>query len=340
MGTAKKMRYRLEWLGLMFAAKFVPLLSRKACYRLALLLGSLAAMLDRRGRRVALSNLRVAFGDEFSDQRRKQIVRESYQHFARTMLDFFWSPRLTSENFSRYVEFENRDRWDEEDTRPGNPVIVGCSHYSNFEWLSIVSASAGLEGVIVAQQFKNPLLDPIFSKLRERSGHRVAAREGAVIQLYRALRRGERLALLVDLTISAKLPSVAINCFGLQRCVTFAHVWLHQRTGAPIINVHCEPLPGGRYRVVFHPRIEFPADASLQEMAQACWDQFEPVVRKNPAPWLWMYKHFRYRPVAANRAAYPFYANVSEDFERRLDESARKLPPMTSKVKLRTLTPA
>ena len=107
-----------------------------------------------------------------------------------------------------------------------------------------------------------------------------------------------------------------------------------QRTGAPLINVHCEPLPGGRYRVVFHPRIEFPAGASLQEMAQACWDQFEPVVRKNPAPWLWMYKHFRYRPLAANLAAYPFYANISEDFERRLDEGARKLPPMTSKVKL------
>jgi lauroyl/myristoyl acyltransferase len=86
--------------GLKFATKFVPLLLRKVCYRLALLLGSLAASLDRRGRRVALSNLRVAFGDE--SERRAQIVRESYQHFAHTMLEFFWSLRLTSQNFSRY----------------------------------------------------------------------------------------------------------------------------------------------------------------------------------------------------------------------------------------------
>src|SRR5437763_1207465 len=216
MGTAwKKIRYRLEWLALKSATKFVPILSRKACYRLALLLGSLGASLDRRGRRVALSNLRVAFGDEISAERRAQIVRESYQHFARTMLDFFWSPRLTSQNFSRYVEFENRERWDEENTRPGKPVVVGCYHYSNFEWLSIVSAFAGLDGVVIAQQFKNPLLDPIFLKLRQRSGHRVAPRKGAVMHLFRALRRGERFALLVDLTISAKLPTVAIKCFGL-----------------------------------------------------------------------------------------------------------------------------
>jgi hypothetical protein len=38
--------------------------------------------------------------------------------------------------------------------------------------------------------------------------------------------------------------------------------------------------------------------------------------------------------VTADPAAYPFYANISEDFERRLDERVRKLQPMTSKVKL------
>jgi hypothetical protein len=40
----KRVRYRLEWLGLKAATKFVPLLSRKACYRLALLFGSRSAV--------------------------------------------------------------------------------------------------------------------------------------------------------------------------------------------------------------------------------------------------------------------------------------------------------
>src|SRR5260370_7973027 len=170
-------------------------------------------MLDRRGRRVALSNLRVAFGDEISSERRAQIVRESYQDLAGTMLDFFWSSRLTSENFSRYVEFENREAWDEEDTRPGKPVIVGCYHYSNFEWLSIVSAFAGLEGVVIAQQFKNPLLDPIFLNFRQRTGHRVAPRKAAVMHLSRALPRGAPFALLFDLPIPPNLPPLPSNSF-------------------------------------------------------------------------------------------------------------------------------
>jgi lauroyl/myristoyl acyltransferase len=71
--TARKIRYRLEWLALKSATKIVPLLSRKARYRLALLLSSLRTSLDRQRRRVALSNLRVVFGDEISPK--SQVVR-------------------------------------------------------------------------------------------------------------------------------------------------------------------------------------------------------------------------------------------------------------------------
>jgi Kdo2-lipid IVA lauroyltransferase/acyltransferase len=329
----KKIRYRLEWLALKSAAKIVPLLSRNACYRLAQFAGVFAAMLDRAGRCVALSNLQVAFGDELSPGRRNKIVRESYQHFARTMIDLFWSPRLTSENYSRYIDVKNLDFWQEE-LKPGKAVIFGCCHYSNFEWAGLAGSFFGVRSALIAQEFKNALLNPIFVSLRESSGQRVIPREGAVFQLYKTLHRGERVAILTDLTIPAQLPTVAIDCFGLKTSVTFAHAWAHRRAGATIINVHCEPLPGGRYRIVFHPRIEFPPDASFQEIAQACWDQFEPFVHANPAPWLWMYKHWRYRPRTADPAAYPFYANVSPEFERRLEERAENLKPMSSTLGL------
>lgn len=318
------------------ASKIIPLLSRKACYCLAQVIGAVAATVDRAGRKVALSNLAVAFGDEFTLERRAKIVRESYQQFARTMLDLFWSPRLTSENVGRYVEIENIQPWEEE-LKPGRPVIFGCYHYSNFEWMSHVVGFSGRVSSIIAQEFKNPLLDPIFVPLRETAGHRVVAREGAVLHLYKALRRKGRVAILVDLTIPAQLPTVVIDCFGLKTSVTFAHAWLHQATGATIINAHCEPLPGGRYRVVFHPRLEIAPGASLQEIAQACWDQFEPFVRQHPTPWLWMYKHWRYRPATADPSSYPFYANVSPEFERRLEERSKNMEPMSSTLRLEAI---
>ena len=77
----KKLRHRLEWLALALLAKIVPQFSRTQCYRLAGFLGACAFHLDRRGRRIALSNLEAALGDELSPGRRKEVARESYQQF-------------------------------------------------------------------------------------------------------------------------------------------------------------------------------------------------------------------------------------------------------------------
>ena len=107
---------------------------------------------------------------------------------------------------------------------------------------------------------------------------------------------------------------MVIECFGLKTIVTVAHAWLQRRTGVPIIPVYCEPLPDGRYRLVARPKVQPPGDATHQEIAQMCWDAFEPVVRRNPAPWLWAYKHWRYRP--AGESGYPFYAQASPAFDQ------------------------
>ncbi|HXL24050.1 MAG TPA: lysophospholipid acyltransferase family protein [Chthoniobacterales bacterium] len=318
----KKIRYQLEWAGLLVAAKLVPLLSRKSCFQFALTLGALMSFLDRHGRKVALSNLEVAFGDRFSQRKREQMARESFQHFARTMLDLLWSPRLTAENFSRYIELENL----EETARygPERSIMIACYHYSNFEWLSLACGFLDLRGTIISQEFKNSRLDPIFKKLREQSGHELIPRQGGIVRLYKVLRRKGRTALLVDLTLQPKMPSVAIDCFGLKTSVTSAHAWLNEQTGAPIIPAHCEPLPNGRYRLVFHPKIET-AGRSYQQIAQACWNSFEPYVRKNPPPWLWMYKHWRYRPAAADRP-YPFYARLHRRFDKRISAGGENKP--------------
>jgi Kdo2-lipid IVA lauroyltransferase/acyltransferase len=324
----KRIRYRLEWLGLLLAAKLIPFLSREACQRLAQIGGRLMSIIDRHGCQVALSNLEVACGIELSPRKRRKIARESFQHFARTMIDLFWSPRLTRENFARYIEWQNFEETGPE-TRTERSVIIACYHYSNFEWLSLACGFLDLKGTIIAQEFKNSLLDPIFKKLREQSGHIFIPRERSLLRLLKALRRKRSTALLIDLTVRPTQGAVVIDCFGLKTSVTSAHAWLHEQTGAPIVPAHCEPLSDGRYRVIFHPKINNTAGMTHQQIAQKCWDSFEPYVRKNPAPWLWMYKHWRYRPANAHRP-YPFYANFFRHFdemlERRQASSANRAP--------------
>ena len=232
------------------------------------------------------------------------------------MIDLFWNPRINQKNYRKLIEFEG---WDEfaRTVGPTGPCIIAACHYGNFEWFSLAAAYAGLVATIVSQEFKNPLLDPIFNRLREQSGHQFVQREGAIMRLYKTLRRGGTAAILVDLALHPRQPSVAIDCLGMKMSVTYAHAWLHRRTGLPIVPVHQVPLPGGRCRVVFHPMLEIPEGATDQEIAQLCWNQFEPVVRRDPTPWLWMYKYWRYRPTNATRP-YPSYAHARPRFDQLL----------------------
>ena len=234
------------------------------------------------------------------------------------MVDLLWSPRVTRENFARYIEWENFEET-ARDTGPERSLIIACYHYSNFEWLSLACGFLDLKGTIISQEFKNSLLDPIFKKLREQSGHELVPRERGIIRLYKVLRRKGRTALLVDLTVPPIQGAVAIGCFGLKTSVTSAHAWLNEQTGVPIIPAHCEPLLDGRYRLIFHPKIERTPEMTHQQIAEACWNSFEPYVRKNPAPWLWMYKHWRYLPAKPDRP-YPFYANFYRPFEDLLQQ--------------------
>jgi KDO2-lipid IV(A) lauroyltransferase len=317
----KSLRHRLEWLGVRLIAFLVPRLPRSVAVRFGRMAGSVAARLDVPGRRVALSNLEAAFGDRFSLPERKRITRQSYQQFASTMIDLFWSPRITAKNFPEFIDLDGFDEF-ARTVGPTGPCIIATCHYGNFEWFSLAAGYVGLRATIISQEFKNSRLDPIFNHLRQQSGHQMVSREGAIVRLYKTLRRRGTAAILVDLALHPRQPTVVIDCLGMKMSVTFAHAWLHRRTGLPIVPVHQEPLPGGRCRVVFHPKLEIPPDATDQQIAQLCWNQFEPVVRQSPSPWLWMYKHWRFRPTNA-AGPYPFYAHSVPRFDTLVAQISR-----------------
>jgi Kdo2-lipid IVA lauroyltransferase/acyltransferase len=315
----KTFRYRSEWFWVVLATKLIPLLPRKACFHLANALGGLWARLDLPGRKVARSNLRAAFGDTFSAAQREQIARQSYRCLAQTIFDLAWSPRLTRDNFSRWLEIENLDEVMCE-IDPGQSCIFPTPHYGNFEWTAQAMGLSGVSLLILTQEFKNPLLDPIVAALRHHPGHETAGREGGMIRMFKALKRGQHVGILSDLTLRPTQPSVVIECFGMKTCVTYAHAWLHKKTGAPIVPLYCEHLPGGRGRLILQRKLDIPPDATETEIAQACWNRFEPLIRANPAPWLWMYKQWRYRPSQTDRP-YPFYSNTSYYFDQLIAQS-------------------
>ena len=319
-------RERLEWAGVVAAVWILSHLPFRTLRPLAAVCGTVGFYLDHRSRRVAMENIEAAFPGKYSHARKSQIARRSFATFARTMFELCWAPNIDEGFFDRHVIFEGWDK-DYVRTNPDKPGIYACLHYGNFEWLSLAGALTISPSPIIAQRFKNPLLGPIFDRLRASTGSHIIPQERALIRLIKHLKSGGKCGMVCDLNLDPREGSVLVECFGgLLASVTQSHAALAQRTGAAIVPVECRPGPHGKYRIIHHPPIECPPDADPRELVQQCWNALEPAIHEHPESWLWPYKHWRYKPWIHSER-YPSYSNHSKRFDKLVERWHKELDP-------------
>lgn len=312
-GLLRRLRYAAEAWCVRAVAWGVPRLSRRAVLRLAAMAGRIGYWVDARGRTTGRENLRVVF-PEMPAAGREAVLRGSYASFARTMLDLFWGVNLTAHNWREHVSMDPDDPGLAEQVA-ATGAIWCCPHYSNFEWTALVMPWWGFPMMVVAQDFKNSALTPVFAAARGHSGHTMISSEGAMLRLFKNLKRGGHSSFLCDLTVHPDQAATVVRAFGLKMSTTQLHAALAQRTGRPVVPVMVLPRPDGTYYHKIWPAQSFAPDQPAHEIAQHIWDFFEPVIRQHPEGWLWMYKHFRYRPDDPEGREYPAYANRSKKFD-------------------------
>ena len=321
MSPQKKIRHIFEVALCRLLAWWIPHLTRQSCIHFANGLGTVAFMLDRRGREVALANVECALGPSLTDEQRRGIVHASYRNFARTMVDLFWSPALARPENRHWLQIVGFARHRERLDREKRGAVILTLHYGNWEWASHATAWAGFPALAVAEKFKNPSLNAIFKSLREVSGQTIIPQEKSMLRMLREVKRGGSAAFLADLTVPPSQASAVVRTFALEMCVSVLHGVLALRGNALVIPTLCLPQPDGGHVMTALDPLDIPPDATPTDVAQMYWDFYEPIIRANPGLWLWPYKHFRYKPQGAT-AVYPFYANGWEAFDRLRAECA------------------
>ncbi len=321
----------MEVWGCELLAKTIPRLSRRSCVALGQLTGAFGFWFDLRGRSIALENLRTVFGGDLPDKQLHLIAMRSYQNFARTMLDLFWSPRINATNYHMYLEVKGFKEALERSRIERRGVTFVCFHHGAWEWAPLAAESTGMQVHIVAETFKNKKLTDVFARLRSRGFHNVIPQEHAFLRLLKRSLKGEHTALLGDLTVPPSQAAVILQTFQrdgepLEICATRMHAILAKRGRSLIVPVFSHPLSDGRCRVTALEPMEISEDEPEETITQRTWDVLETQILKCPELWLWAYKHLRYRPRAASRR-YPEYAREFGPFEAIRKSSLKNSPP-------------
>jgi len=281
---------------LLAASVVVP---RRVMLALGSAAGTLGYLLDRRHRRIALDNVRMAFGDSLDDAAARGLVRRCWRHFGRITLDALSFKRLSADDVGSLVRYEGLEHIRAAYER-GRGVILFSAHYGHWELVALMQGWLGMPLTLVTRRLDNPRLEAMVAELRCRSGNTLVHKREAVREMRRALGRGSGIAILIDQ--DARWGGIFVPFFGRPASTTPTLALLTLRTGAAVVPVFSVPEADGGWRVVYEAPLSIEPsgdrDGDVRRITETCTAIIESWIRRHPELWLWMHRRWKTRPPA------------------------------------------
>ena len=246
--------------------------------------------------RIALDNLRLAYPEK-SDAEIEAIALDMWGNMARLAAEYIfldalfdYDPKATTPG---RVEVRGVEHF-HEIAGEEKPHILFTGHLGNFELLPVAAATFGMKITALFRPPNNPYLaDYIHSTRRSSMGALLPSSTGASFALASILEQGGNIGVLVD----QKFRNGLLTDFFRRECETSPLVArLARHFDCDIYPAHCIRLPGNRFRIELHEKLDLPRNAAgavdVEETTQLLTDVVEGWVRETPGQWMWFHKRW------------------------------------------------
>lgn len=273
--------------------RIMSMLPLFVCRSVGRMLGIFMYTCVPRVRRVALDNLRKAYGGALTDGEIRAIARGAAVNVGIVAAEFAHLPRLTPETIARWITIEGAEHLDRE--RPG---FILSAHLGNWEWMATVIASLGFKVAEIVRPLDAPALNTYVNRIRTSRGVRTIDKTGGGQEMLRLLKEGWVVGVLGDQ--SPRESAVPVTFFGRPCWATVAPAMVALRQKMPIVVVTMTRDKTGRYTLRISPPVplertgDFRAD--VVAITQRCQDILEQHVRADPSQWLWLHRRWKPRP--------------------------------------------
>ncbi|MDZ4859212.1 MAG: lysophospholipid acyltransferase family protein [Candidatus Hydrogenedentes bacterium] len=272
----------------------MSILPLPACRFVGRALGIALYAVVPRVRRVALENLRAAYGETLSEGELRSIARGAAMNVGIVAAEFAHLRRLTPDNIARWTTVEGAEHLDR--SRKGF-FLVGA-HLGNWEWMATVVKSLGFDVAEVVRPLDAPALNAFVERERTSLGVRTIDKTGGGQELMRLLKDGWVAGVLADQ--SPRDSAAPVTFFGRPCWATVAPAMVTLRLRVPMHVVTMTRNLDDRYTLRISPEVtvertgDFRAD--LLAITQRSQDILEEHIRAHPEQWLWLHRRWKTRP--------------------------------------------
>lgn len=264
-------------------------------------LGDLLFFLSKKRQKIAIENLRHAFGDEKSESEVRKLARESCRNFFYNFLETIKLNYLFSRPDKAEILKEKTRNLDEtfKKAKKIHDESGGCifisPHIGNWEMIPHIGASLGIPVVVVARPLDNEYLDKLIYANRTSSGQSIIPKKNALSALRTTLREGNSVGMLPD---QSTMKGLIIDFFGRPATTTPVPALLSIAYNRPIVLMTCcrkkedfqyegfvsDPIMPGEYT---------DKKAEIIRLTEEMTREMESIIRKYPEQYLWIHNRWK-----------------------------------------------
>src|SRR3989338_7453844 len=208
------------------------LLPYETGYRAGASLGRLVFFLLKKEREKTLAHLKLAFGDEKTEQELFHIGKRVFENYGKVAAELALIDKLIP-RFKDYVITTGYEHLDQ-GLRDGKGIITVTAHFGNWELMGGFSAYNGYPLTGIARRIYYDKFDKLLVNTRAKMKVKTIYRDDSVKKILSVLKKNEVLGFAVDQDMSS-VDGVFVNFFGRPAYTSTAPVRFAMATGAPLI---------------------------------------------------------------------------------------------------------
>lgn len=246
-------------------------------------------------KKVIRSNLKNALPEK-SEKERKCIERKFYRHLADSLLESVAQMGFSVKELARRFRFKNPELINSF-ARQGKSVLLATAHYANWEWFTSFPLISPFKVLAIYKPLRNPFMDKLFVRIRERTGAIACPMEDVVRKIYSF--RDQNIPTLTYFIVDQR---------PLRKSIGYWDIFLHQetpfylgiekiarKTNFPVFFMKVDKIKRGYYEAEFILLEEEPSGTLPYEITRKHIRLLENIIREKPELWLWSHRRWKHK---------------------------------------------
>ena len=257
------------------------------------MLGTMAFYVAGKYRRLALQNLRIAFGREKNPAELRRMAQAHFKSLFANVLCGFKLPLMNEADLCRHVRSEGVEQA-QAAFDAGRPILNLVLHASCWEILTQVPSSyvRGHKAGAIYQSLRNPWLNALVLRRREKLGYTLFDRQAGFNGPMKFMRECGQIGVLVDQ--HAGYQGLWCPFFDRLASTTTIAALMAMRTNAVVLPMMVYDDGPARWRLVCAPEVKSAEpEQTADGLTIAINAAVEQLIREQPTSWFWVHERWK-----------------------------------------------